>query len=66
MSSGVASDPKDSKPFLPKKEKAFAKILYKFLDETEIGTFQKIITIAEMLICYSSDGGRKDKMKADY
>lgn len=66
MSSGVASDPKDSKSFLSSEEKSFSKILYKFLYETEIGTFQRILTITEMLLCYSSGGGKKDKMKTDY
>lgn len=59
MSSGVGSDPKDSKAFLMK-GKSFSKILYKILYETEIVTFQKILTIGEL---YSSDGGKKDKTK---
>lgn len=46
MSSGVASDPKDSKSFF--EGKSFSKILYKFLHETEIVTFQKILTIGKM------------------
>ena len=63
MSSGVASDPNDSKSF-PSYEasyegKSFSKILYKFIYETEIVTFQKIPMIAEMSMLY--EGGRKDK-----
>lgn len=66
MSSGVGSDPKDSKSFLSYEEKSFSKILYKFLYETEIVTFQKLLTIGEMPMLYSSEGGRKDKTKTDY
>lgn len=65
LSSGVASDPNDSKSF-PSYEafyayegKSFSKILYKFIYETEIVTFQKITMIAEMSMLY--EGGRKDK-----
>lgn len=69
MSSGVESDPKDSKSFLPyqRKEKTFSKILYlyKFIYETEIVTFQKTLMIAERPMFYSSEGGRKDKTKTD-
>lgn len=62
MSSGVASDPKDSKSFLSYEGKSFSRILYKFLDETEIVIFQKIVTIVGgMPMLYSSEGGRKDK-----
>jgi hypothetical protein len=67
LSSGVATDPKDSKTFLHNKEKSFSKILYKFLYETEIVNFQKILARVEMLMLYSSEGGRKDKTKkTDY
>jgi hypothetical protein len=45
LSSGVASDPKDSKSFPPEERKDFSKILYEFLYEIEIVTFQKILTI---------------------
>ena len=52
LSSGVASDPNDSQSF-PSYEasnegKSFSKILYKFIYETEIVTFQKIPMIVEM------------------
>jgi len=63
LSSGVASDPKDSKSFLYYEEKTFSKILYQFLYETEIVTFEKILAIVEMPMLYSSEGGRKDKTK---
>lgn len=63
MSSGVASDPKDSKFFLYYEEKTFSNILYQFLYETEIVTFEKILAIVEMPMLYSSEGGRKDKTK---
>ena len=39
LSSGVASDPKDSKTFPSYKGKSFSRILYKFIYETEIVTF---------------------------
>lgn len=61
MSSGVASDPKDSKSFPSYEGKSFSKILYKFIYETEIVTFQKILMIVKMLMLYSSEGGTKDK-----
>ena len=61
MSSGVASDPKDSKSFTSYEGKSFSKILYKFIYETEIVTFQKILMIVKMLMLYSSEGGTKDK-----
>lgn len=58
MSSGVASDPKDSNSFFlyyfiyeyeeKYEEKAFSKILYKFIYETEIVTFEKLLAIFEM------------------
>ena len=63
MSSGVASDPKDSKSFLSYGGKSFSKILYEFLYETEIVTFQKILPVVEMPMLYSSEGGKKDKTK---
>lgn len=63
MSSGVASDPKDSKSFLHNKEKTFSKILYEFFYEIEIVTFKKILAIVEMPMLYYSEGGRKDKTK---
>jgi hypothetical protein len=44
LSSGAASDPKDSKSFLSSGGKSFSKILYEFLYEAEIVTFQKILT----------------------
>lgn len=44
-SSGVASDPKESKSFLSYEGKSFSRILYKFLYEIEIVTFQKILPI---------------------
>jgi hypothetical protein len=59
LSSGVASDPNDSKSFPSYEGKSFSKILYKFLYENEIVTFQKIPMIAEMSMLY--EGGRKDK-----
>ena len=61
MSSGVGSDPKDSKSFF--EGKSFSKILYKFIYETEIVPFQKILTLVEMPMLYSSEGGKKDKTK---
>jgi hypothetical protein len=61
LSSGVASDPKDSKSFPSYEGKSFSKILYKFIYETEIVTFQKILMIVKMLMLYSSEGGTKDK-----
>ena len=61
MSSGVASDPKDSKSFPSYEGRSFSKILYKFIYETEIVTFKKILMIVKMLMLYSSEGGRKDK-----
>ena len=61
MSSGVASDPKDSKSFPSYEGRSFSKILYKFIYETEIVTFQKILMIVKMLMLYSSEGGTKDK-----
>ena len=61
MSSGVASDPKDSKSFPSYEGRSFSKILYKFIYETEIVTFQKILMIVKMLMLYSSEGGIKDK-----
>ena len=63
MSSGVGSDPKDSKYFLSYARTSFSKILYKFIYETEIVPFQKIITLVEMPMLYSSEGGKKDKTK---
>lgn len=68
MSSGVGSNPKDSKYFLSYvwksyERKSFSKILYKFLYETEIVPFQKILTLVEMPMLYSSEGGKKDKTK---
>jgi hypothetical protein len=63
LSSGVGSDPKDSKYFLSYERKSFSKILYKFIYETEIVPFQKIITLVEMPMLYSSEGGKKDKTK---
>jgi hypothetical protein len=64
LSSGVASDPKDSKSFfLYYEEKSFSKILYLFLYEIEIVNFQKILARVEMLMLYSFEGGRKDKTK---
>ena len=65
MSSGVESDPKDSKSFPSYKGKSFWRILYKFIYETEIVTFQKTLKIAERPMFYSSEGGRKDKTKTD-
>ena len=62
MSSGVASDPKDSKSFLYYEEKSFSKILYKFLYESEIVTFQKILTIVEMPMLFLKVG-EKIKLK---
>ena len=63
MSSGVASDPKDSKSFLSYEGKSFSKILYEFLYETEIVTFQKTLTIEGDVYAsfFWSEGGRKDK-----
>ena len=61
MSSGVASDPKDGKSFPSYEGRSFSKILYKFIYETEIVTFQKTLMIAERPMFYSSEGGRKDK-----
>ena len=63
MSSGVASDPKDSKSFPSYEGRSFSKILYKFIYETEIVTFQKILPVVEMPMLYSSEGGKKDKTK---
>ncbi|CAN4128591.1 unnamed protein product [Withania somnifera] len=42
LSSGVGSDPKDSKYFLSYERKSFSKILYKFIYETEIRGEQAI------------------------
>jgi hypothetical protein len=61
LSSGVASDPKDGKSFPSYEGRSFSKILYKFIYETEIVTFQKIRIIVKMLMLYFSEGGRKDK-----
>jgi hypothetical protein len=65
LSSGVGSDPKDSKSFFYYEGKSFSKILYKFRYEIEIVTFQKIIMIGinTYTLLYSSEGGRKDKTK---
>ena len=66
MSSGVASDPKDSKSFPSYEGRSFSKILYKFIYETEIVTFTENSNdsenaIVKMLMHYCSEGGRKDK-----
>ena len=42
------------------REKSFSKILYKFLYETEIVTFQRILMIGGI---FSSEGGKKDRTK---
>lgn len=63
MSSGVASDPKDSKFFFLMEESLFQRFYINFIYETEIVTFQKILPVVEMPMLYSSEGGKKDKTK---